>query len=138
MPIVTIWDKSFSVGSQLLDRQHQKIIHLSNLLADSLSNLELEDKADFHQVLNELAEYSRDHFVTEEALLLRYEYPDLEVQQSDHMEYCRVVAELSFAAATVGVTDKIILQQFISKWWTAHILGSDMEFRDFLISRSAP
>lgn len=138
MPIVTLWDASFSVGSPLLDRQHQKILQLSNLLAGSVSMPRPDEQTGFHRILNELAEYAREHFATEEELLRSYGYPDLESQQSDHLEYCRVVAELSYAAATAGVADKEILQRFISRWWTAHILSSDREFRDFLMSRSAP
>lgn len=137
MPSVIVWDHSFSVGSALLDHQHRKIIQLSNALAANISTSSAEAEGNFHDTLHALAEYSREHFETEEQLLSAHGYPDLKDQQLDHLEYCKHVAELSFVAATAGITDKISLQRFIAKWWASHILVRDMDFRNLLVSRSA-
>jgi hemerythrin-like metal-binding protein len=133
---VAIWNSGFSVGSSLLDSQHRKLLKLCNALGDALSGAPTSAHLDFHEILHELSEYSRQHFATEETMLHSYGYPNLQAQKDDHLEYCRQIAEQSLAATT-GMANQINLQQFISQWWTDHILVSDMEYRDFLIARGA-
>jgi hemerythrin-like metal-binding protein len=137
MPIITEWDPSFSVGSELLDGQHRKLLKLCNSLAENIAESSIGRQKDFHEILHELAEYSREHFATEEALLHKYRYPNLQEQHNDHVDYCRQMAETAFLTATAGVIDKIDMQRYLSKWWTEHILMRDMKYRDLLISNNA-
>ncbi len=133
---VAIWDPSFSVGSSLLDSQHRKLLKLCNALGAAVSNSGASSHHDFHEILHELSEYSRQHFAAEEALLQSYGYAKLKDQKDDHIEYCRQIAEQSLAAST-GMADQVSLQEFIADWWTRHILVSDMEYRDFLRAHGA-
>ena len=120
----------------MLDSQHRKLLKLCKALEDALANSGSGQHLDFHEILHELSEYSRQHFAAEESILSSYGYPHLEVQKEDHMEYCRHIAEQSLAASS-GMADQVSLQQFIIHWWTQHILVSDMEYRDFLVARGA-
>lgn len=136
LPIIAVWNPSYSVGSTLLDSQHRKLLKLCAALGNSLLHPAANGRHDFHEILHELSEYSRQHFAAEEALLGKHGYPQLADQKSDHLEYCRQIAEQSFAAST-GEADQLSLQRFVTEWWTHHILESDMAYRDFLISRGA-
>ena len=138
MPLKTVWDPSFSVGSATLDRQHRHLLQLCNSLAHILEDNSTASHADFHEVLHALAQYAREHFSAEEALLKRYGYPGLGDQAADHLEYTRVMAEISYMATTAGFTDQVHLQEFIANWWTEHILKRDAKYRDFLLTHGAP
>lgn len=134
MPKKVNWDSTYSVGENLLDQQHRKLMGLANELADCLGSSGPESDAKFHEILNELADYSRQHFKVEEALVKRHAPDQLAAQIAEHEAYFDTLTDLLFRA-TGGVLDKVGLQRFISGWWSGHILGSDMKLReDFLKS----
>lgn len=135
MPTITTWDARYSVGDPILDRQHQKLLSLCDALRECAATVGRESDARFHDILNELAVYAREHFASEEEILERCAYPQLEQQRQDHIRYEVQVTE-ALSAATFGKLEKAELLQFISAWWTQHILVSDMAYRD-CVSRLA-
>jgi hemerythrin-like metal-binding protein len=136
MPNFVNWEDHFSVGSSDLDRQHRHLLKMCNKLGAIVSDGAESQEDDFHEVLHELAEYSRQHFMNEEHILEQVGYPNLQEQRRDHLEYTKQIAMVSYLAATMEISDKVGLQRFISNWWTEHILLHDMQYRDFLLSKS--
>lgn len=125
------------MGSYQLDRQHRQLLKLCNALGAALTGTAPDRHLKFHAILHELSEYSRQHFAAEEALLSRYGYPELQSQKDEHLEYCLHIAEQSIAASS-GMADMLSLQRYLTKWWTDHILVSDMAYREFLLAQGAP
>lgn len=136
MPTMTYWDESFSVGSTVLDKQHQQLLDLCNQLGQNLKDTTDVVQFEFHEILHRLAEYSRLHFETEEGILRNVGYPDLKQQIADHTEYCKVITHSTYIAAITKTVDRLQLQRFVAKWWTDHILIDDMKYREFLISNT--
>ena len=64
MPIRVQWDSSFSVGNDLLDRQHQGLLALCNDLAECIAAGRGESLLRFHDILYQLTQYAREHFKT--------------------------------------------------------------------------
>lgn len=129
MPTITTWDARYSVGDPILDKQHQKLLLLCDALRECAATAGRQSDARFHDILHELAVYAREHFATEEKILERCTYPLLEQQRQDHIRYEEQVTEV-LSAATFGKLEKAELLDFISEWWTQHILVSDMAYRD--------
>ena len=82
-------------------------------------------------ILNDVGDYIFQHFQTEEAYLSEHNYPQLAEHKAEHMGLLSQLAQL-FLAAGVGVMEKAGLYQILSEWISAHMLGSDIEYRDFL------
>lgn len=122
------WDSSFSVGNPTLDRQHRRLLELCNRLGDCLEDSGPGADSEFHDILNELAVYGREHFASEEAILARCGYAELAAQELEHAEYVQQVTEIITDAA-FGQLDKVEAQRFLLKWWSGHILVSDMMYR---------
>lgn len=129
MPKKVAWDNSYSIGHNMLDHQHRKLMALCNDLADCLASSGPESDSLFHEILNELAAYSRLHFGAEEDLVRRHAPSELAAQVQEHEAYFNKITEL-LVDASGGNLDKLGLQRFISAWWSGHILGSDMKLRD--------
>lgn len=129
MPTITTWDTSYSVGNLLLDRQHRKLLALCEALRECVATAGPQSDAGFHDILNELAVYAREHFASEEEILERCSYPQLEQQRQDHLQYEERVTDV-LSAATFGKLEKAELLEFIVDWWTQHILVGDMAYRD--------
>lgn len=129
-----VWQPTFSVGHPALDEQHRRLLRLCR---DSISCLEsgvVDGIEQFHVLLDELCQYGRVHFATEEALLANCNYPLLDEQKADHLEYEEKLADF-LLAATFGEFDRAGVARYLSEWWTRHVLESDMQFREFLLER---
>lgn len=129
-----VWDASFSVGNDVLDRQHQKLLELCNEMGQHVQGKQAVSRTRFHDILNEMSLYARQHFQTEEALLKEYGYPDLAAQESEHLAYDEKVTNWSFDA-TMGDLNLAQTQRFLSEWWRNHILVSDMQYRPLMESK---
>ncbi len=136
-----IWEESkFSVGSNILDMQHKKLLNICNKFYDLIEkednseNEEANIEREFDNIMHELSLYALQHFKTEEALLKKYNYPNIQAQQDDHYSYQdELISYLN--AAYQKKLDKKELYSFLYSWWTEHILVKDMEFKSFLIEK---
>ena len=75
-----IWNDSYSVGVKAFDEQHKKLF----ALVDDLHEAMVAGKARTitGQILNEMVEYTRQHFSAEEKMLQKYDYPGLGEQKT--------------------------------------------------------
>ena len=126
-----VWNPDYSVGNDILDRQHQKLLALCNQAVDCLEDESLEGREQFHLILNDLVAYADEHFLTEENLLSEKNYPQLSEQKAEHHFYLERISEILFLAVK-GNIDKIGLCKYLSNWWSSHILESDMQYKEFL------
>lgn len=131
MPTETQWDDSYSVGHSILDNQHKKLLRICNELASCVERNTPDSDAKFHEILNDLSDYAREHFTTEEAILKRLEFPNLAAHEQDHFAYIEQFTDI-LTDASEGVLDKAGTLMFLAKWWSDHILVSDMEYRPYI------
>lgn len=118
------WTDAFSVGHPLLDEQHETLIHVLNDV------LTCSEEA-FPDLLDRLAEYAVQHFLTEEALLTECAYPGLEEQRQEHAAYEEKIALLAYQTIKEHTDRKTILS-FIQNWWVDHILKTDAAYRPYV------
>ena len=123
------WRPEFSVGNPLLDEEHRHLLQLCIESERLLANP--AESAALHAVLNDLMVYANRHFETEERLLRQAGYPDLAEQEREHHGYRESVAHLHWQAV-IGPINAPALRSFLLRWWTFHITGSDMKYKDFL------
>ena len=125
------WDQSFSVGDALMDAQHMKLLDLCNRLADCAEREDALSEEAFHEILHELNQYAKEHFVAEEALLRQCEYPDRPSQEAEHLAYVERITEF-LVEATAGVSGKNGAQRYVLCWLLQHILVSDARYRPWV------
>lgn len=127
------WDASFSVGVELLDAQHRRIIGMINVLISNPGAT--VGSQTIAAVLERLIKYASDHFDAEERILKAYRYPDLARQQADHESYRLKIA--AFCGDAMIHRDGVPLEllEFLSDWWLHHVLHEDMKYHRFLNER---
>lgn len=125
------WSPAISMGIPSLDIEHAKIFKLS-LEVEQLCQASVRmDSSRFHEILNELCVYARDHFSHEEKLMEASGYPELIDVRKKHNEFITALADITFnATRDVFETEK--LNSLLSYWLVNHILDEDMKYRDFL------
>jgi hemerythrin-like metal-binding protein len=118
-----------------MDEEHRQFIARVNELNQAI--LESEDKATVAHAMQLMLSEAAHHFEHEEKLLASWEYPDAAAHAGRHAEleaqFARVTgefeaADLSFVWAAKGLRIKQLLVE--------HLLGEDMQYRDFLRSRA--
>ena len=131
MPIPTSWDSSFSVGNDLMDSQHQRLLSICSKVAALVADDESAAAEGYHEALHDLAEYTRAHFSAEEALLRNCNYPQLNAHMAEHSECLEQLNDFLLAASQ-GVIAREQLHRFVSNWWVNHVRDTDTRYREFL------
>ncbi|MCK7509540.1 MAG: hemerythrin family protein [Desulfobacterales bacterium] len=114
-----------STDSNTIDREHQLQLHLMQALATAL-----DGDGDVDEMLAQLADYSRAHFLSEELLMRLYAYPDYDDHVLDHE---KMTEWLDALAARRG--DRDAMQGAVSELMTVfrrHIDGRDRKLHDFM------
>lgn len=130
------WSDAMTVGVDKLDRQHHQIIKVINhLLADESEDEVSETVTD---ALTQLTQYSREHFETEEAMLIDAGFEAFAEHKALHLGFIRRIAELNIAAFyhRRDVPDDLL--HFLRQWWVDHIMDEDMQYSSLLTSNQGP
>lgn len=126
------WRDCYSVGNAIIDQQHRKMLLLCAESAKCLESAGPEGCEKFHDLLHEMAVCAREHFATEEELLLARHYPMLAEHAEEHEQFQIALSDFLFSAVE-GELDKIGVFRFLSEWWIHHILVSDLDCKPYLV-----
>jgi hemerythrin-like metal-binding protein len=140
VPPVFVWNARYETGLNEVDEQHRRLVDIINhvdrlLRAESpLSVLE--------PTLDELTEYAKYHFATEERLMdaLKCEPGHVERHKRAHEEFARQIETMRAQANLNPVQFIPTLLRFLSTWIVHHILTTDQDFarQVFAIRGGAP
>jgi hemerythrin len=121
------WNESMSVGVQVLDEDHKKLIALLNELHEGILGGH-SDEALGH-VLDELFHYTRTHFLREEQYFQRTDYPGSSLHKKEHAKLMTTAGDLQKRFKT-GSTTILSLEtmNFLKGWVSHHILESDKAY----------
>lgn len=125
------WQDSYSVGVEVIDSDHKLLMSLLNQLHEAVELGQSEDV--LGSVLNVLVEYVETHFAREEALMQKANYPDLAQHRVEHAKLAQAVRDRRerYQAEGAAALDAELLD-FLRKWLSDHILGSDMRIKPFV------
>ncbi len=121
------WTPDLSLGIDIIDAQHQRIVEYINLLHEARIR---GDKDAIARVIEELVDYALSHFSFEEALMEQAHYPFLEPHKRVHEAFARRISEyrqrfkLGEDAALVAAD----LQNTLVVWLMNHIKREDMDY----------
>lgn len=135
---IFIWDRQLETGIPELDRQHQKLAQLINVLGRILSadlENELLEKSMF-RILDELAAYVDYHFRFKEDMLERYQC-DKEIHGAHINAHADFIREIAAARASghdnpIETTGRTLT--FLSEWLVKHIFETDMRMAKFIMA----
>jgi hemerythrin len=127
------WDESMSVGVKIIDAQHKTLIDGINSFYDAIGTSSGKDLT--IDLLNKMKEYSLFHFNSEEQLLNKHGYPELEYQKKEHKTFIGKVDDLDRRLKAGKLVVSLELTSFIKSWITNHIMVNDKKYTAFLNSK---
>jgi hemerythrin len=132
MPLLE-WDARYSVNIRDLDRQHQKLFDLINRLHDAIG--EGRGKEVMGAILEELLDYTRYHFATEERLFAQHDYPGMAQHIGEHHALTAEAKDFKRRFDAHDGVDTSQLLGFLKSWLYHHINGADKLYASYLNER---
>ena len=125
-----IWDQNYSVNIVEIDRQHQKLAAMLDLLFEEIERG--KPGRVLAEIVEELKAYSGYHFDTEEKLLTRFNYPEYEAHKKEHDVFRVKVLEFKRDLQEKKETLPGDVLKFMTHWLTDHVINVDKKYAPFL------
>ena len=120
------WKDDYSVGIEMIDDDHKKLLTLINNLQTAVYYPTGE--AFERQALKELVNYTEYHFEREEKMMLDNEYPDFEPHKRQHEEMIDKVHRFCEAYEKDREATIEEMTGFLRTWLLEHINGTDQKY----------
>lgn len=134
MPLIS-WKEKHSVGIAEIDAQHKRLFAIMNELNDAMASEQAKDILE--GILDRLVNYTATHFVTEERLMKEHGFAGHDAHKKVHAQLTAKVRDFQDDYHQGRVAMSIDVMHFLMEWLDQHILGTDMEYRQYLVSRGA-
>ncbi|MCX6302672.1 MAG: hemerythrin family protein [Bacteroidia bacterium] len=131
-PNLKISAEDYLFNIMIVDEQHQRFIGIYNniiKLSEDKPNV-TNDK--ICRVLNELSEYLKYHFKTEERLMMLADYPDIDKHIKEHIFFINKIDEFILANKYKNPVLLDNMLAFSRKWFLSHIMQTDAKYIDIL------
>ena len=124
---MVIWKHDYDIGIPAIDEQHKKLFDIANAIDKLLNNELMTDKYDhIVAIIEELQDYTSEHFAAEEAYMLANKYPKFLSHKVLHNEFIEKMGSIDLAKIDneQNAYLKEILK-FVIEWLVDHILKED-------------
>lgn len=127
------WKAKYSVGVDSLDNEHKKILQLLNNFKTAYDYAMSEEYE--RNALKELLDYTKFHFNSEEEMMKKHEYQELESHKKEHQEMLDQIHRIETRYAEVGHEAFEEVSEYLTRWLLQHICHSDKQYTDHLKNR---
>jgi len=129
---VILWSEDYELGNDFVDSQHKRLFELVGNIGQSC--LEEGDIDTISETLDFLLQYTVQHFSDEEALQIKYNFPEYEYHKKLHEEFeaavSEKVSEFKEKGSTKDLSDTI--NEIVIAWLVNHILKEDMKIGAYI------
>ena len=128
------WSEKYSVNNFLIDSQHKKLIDIINELHTAMKVARGSEI--MQTIFDELIWYTREHFRTEEQIMLKFNYPGYNEHKAEHEKLTEKVLKLQkdFKEGKALITMETMT--FLKSWLIDHIEGTDKKYKDKIIGNT--
>ena len=124
MSVYTLnWKEEYATGVEEIDLQHRYFMGLINRLSTELDHC--DDESYRKRLLNELVKYASFHFVSEENLMFKFGYPDLDRHRKLHLD---LIDKLSWKIQPQSYES---LFEFLVDWFIRHTTEEDKHIGEY-------
>ncbi len=124
------WNDAYSFDIPIIDEQHKKLFHIYDNLSEMINSDKPNDDASIRQILIELEEYTKFHFLTEENLFIKAGVANAEDHIIEHGLFIKKIQDCMHAYEYKNPLLAKNMLNFVKKWLISHILESDIEYKD--------
>lgn len=129
---MAVFGEEFSTNIAFMDNGTKKFIFELNKLSDAMKNGEGRQYVIF--ALDFLGEYAEKHLISEEKVMIKYRFHDIEGHAVQHEEFRMELSKIidEYAAKGAEHSFPLLVQRFMGSWLSRHISRADKVLGDFL------
>ncbi len=120
------WGEHLEVGIAEIDEQHRWLVDTTNSLHALLSTGDAQ-AAELGVILEQLMDYTMNHFIVEEEIFDRLGYPESDAHKAQHNIFCEKVMDL-LTRHDMGETVGVEALNLLKSWLTNHIVKVDKQY----------
>jgi hemerythrin len=127
-----IWTKKLETGMKDIDKQHQHFIGILNIIFELSKKSKNDQKTkvlSLKSALNDLVEYARVHFSTEENYFRKFSYPYINEHMIEHEKLLLKALQFKDKFDSKSNLDDIPgLYDFLTDWLEVHLKVHDFKY----------
>jgi hemerythrin len=128
--VFILWENSYSVGNDTIDTQHKIFISIINELYESFVDQTTSIK--LVEIIDKLIDYSNYHFKTEEELIVKHNYPDIEAHMAAHDAFRIKMQEFRDEVKSNKSSLTFQLMNYLRNWLLLHLKDEDQQYATFI------
>ncbi len=121
------WSEKYSVNNFLIDAQHKKLVSIINRLHAAMKEGKAKNILEF--ILDDLIMYTKEHFRTEERMMMNANYPGLKEHSQEHEKLTEKVIDFQKLFIEGKALITMDLMNFLKSWLINHIEGTDKKYK---------
>lgn len=123
-------------GNMQIDTEHKELIEAINDLLDACSKG--KGRAELEKTVNFLSSYTKTHFAHEEALQIKYNYPDYDNHKKYHKHFVQQVESIHKKLQTDGSNIALVgeINIKVGNWIISHIKKEDAKVAEYIKNKS--
>jgi len=129
---IVTWDPKYSVGIKIIDEQHRELVSLTNQLHKACTSGETSIADEFKDIMQQMVEYVRMHFSTENVLLESVGFPDYPEHKKLHET---LVKDILTAVKEFEGGNRLAPNHFVrtlKEWIFGHIAFFDQAYAHYI------
>ncbi|MDR0302825.1 MAG: bacteriohemerythrin [Treponema sp.] len=122
------WSESYSMRIKKIDDQHKGLLKIVNDLYSHSTGDERAERMYFMEVIGQAVQYIKEHFATEERIMIATKFPGYQEHKKAHDEFTMTVVQSlnDFKAGKQLVLVKFA--HFLKDWVLTHIAVMDVQY----------
>jgi hemerythrin len=126
------WSEAYSLGIKIIDDQHRGLFDIVNDLFGHSTGNKTDEWVYFKDIIQNSVKYIKEHFATEEKILITAKFPGYAEHKKAHDEFTMMIINSvkDFESGKRLVLVK--LARFFKEWILAHIAIMDVQYAAFL------
>ncbi len=124
------WEPKYELGIEEIDNQHKKWIEILNTFIEAREKG--KEREVLKNVLQEIVDYTKYHFETEEKHMEENKYEYLESHKKKHKSLVNQVAEIVESVNINEARAIASLEVLLKNWVLKHILTYDKIYGEYL------
>lgn len=132
MSIFFEWTESISVGNEVIDNQHKKLLAQVNKIINAMAFG--TDSKELKGIINFFDDYIKEHFSYEEEYMKKIGFPNIEEHKQKHFDFIEKYNKFKNDFEQNVEKEKLIMEmeKYIGEWWIEHIGKEDKKYQLFL------
>lgn len=125
------WNAKLETGIPEIDQQHKRLVDQMNDFFRKVSQGLVIETTQFKQILDEITQYTLEHFRYEEEWMQQSGYPQSAAHKEEHKKILTAIGEFVRRLEQTGdINMSFEVLRALRRWLISHIVESDMGYRD--------